>query len=73
MVSGQIRQGLKRSALYHGSPDKVNDKATHWDRESWKRHSPDPFEFAVTMNHLSRDVEINDSWINGSRTSKKVK
>jgi len=52
---------------------KVNDTATHWDRESWKRHSPDPFEFAVTMNHLSRDVEINDSWINGSKTSKKIK
>ena len=51
----------------------VNDTATHWDRESWKRHSADPFEFAVTMNHLSRDVEINDSWINGSKTSKKIK
>lgn len=51
----------------------MNDKATHWDRESWRRHSPDPFEFAVTMNHLSRDVEINYAWINGSRASKKIK
>lgn len=48
----------------------MDEYATDCHRESWKGRIPDPFEYAVALRLLSRDVQIIGAWINGFEASK---